>query len=53
MLTFIGWSVCLSLEKMSKIAKNSKFGLRMKTKVVDLLEYTKKLFLGLVFVRKW
>ena len=42
MPTFVGWSVCLSLEKkMSKIAKNSEFGLRMKTKVVDLLEYTK------------
>ena len=54
MPTFVGRSVCrsvcLSLEKMSKIVKNSKFGLHMKTKVVDFLEYTKYIFSGHVFV---
>ena len=34
----VGWSVCLSLEKMSKIVKNQEFRLHLKTKVVDLLE---------------
>ena len=41
MPTFVGRSVCLSLEKMSKIVKNSEVGPHMKAKVVDLLEYTK------------
>ena len=34
----VGRSVCLSLEKMSKIVKNQEFRLHLKTKVVDLLE---------------
>ena len=38
MPTHVGRSVCLSLEKMSKIVKNQEFRLHLKTKVVDLLE---------------
>ena len=38
MPTLVGRSVCLSLEKMSKIVKNQEFRLHLKTKVVDLLE---------------
>ena len=38
MPTHVGLSVCLSLEKMSKIVKNQEFGLHLKIKVVDLLE---------------
>ena len=40
-------SVCPSLEKMSKIVKNCEFGLHLKTKVTDLLKYTKKNIYGL------
>ena len=34
----VGRSVCLSLEKMSKIVKKREFGLHLKTKVAYLLE---------------
>ena len=57
MPTLVGLSVCVSLEKMSKIVKNSEFGLPIKTKVADLLDYTQKILLGhvfvLLFVRLW
>ena len=53
----VGRSVCLSLEKMSKIVKNHEFGLHLITKVVDLLEYTQYIYSGLVcvflYVRLW
>ena len=34
----VGLSVCLSLEKMSKIVKNYEFGLHLETKVIDPIE---------------